>query len=73
MEIVFLDKKDLKIMPFKIDKKLTDKNWSHLKNEAIKKLGTNIAIIFWDNKKIFSFTEVTYEVVKSELGIKTQF
>ena len=74
MEIVFLDKENLKIMPFKVDKTMTDKNWGHLKNEATKKLGTKIAVIFWDNKKIFRFEDVTYEVVKSELGIpKTQF
>ena len=74
MEIVFLDKDTLKIMPFKVKKTMTDKNWNHLKNEATKKLGTKIAIIFWDNKKIFSFEQVTYDTVKAELGLpKTQF
>lgn len=74
MEIVFLDKKDLKIMPFKTEKTMTEKNWQHLQNEATKKLGTEIAVIFWDNKKIFKFEEVTFDIVKAELGIpKTQF
>ena len=74
MEIVFLDKKELKIMPFKVKKTMTEKNWEHLLNESTEKLGDDLAVIFWDNKKIFKLDEVTYDVVKAELGVpKTQY
>ena len=74
MQIVFLDKENLQLMPFKVEKTMTGENWEHLKNEATKKLGTKLAIIFWDNKKIFKFEDVTFDTIISELGIpKTQF
>jgi len=74
MEIVFLNKKDLRIMPFKVEKTMTKENWSYLQHESTNKLGEDIAVIFWDNKKIFKFEDVTFDVVKAELGIpKTQF
>jgi len=74
MEIVFLNKKDLRIMPFKVEKTMTEKNWQHLLKESTTKLGDNLAIIFWDNKKIFPLKDVDYKVVRAELGFpKTQF
>jgi len=74
MDIVFLNKSDLRLMPFKVEKTITGKNWEHLLKEATSKLGDNLAVIFWDNKKIFPLVEVNFDIVKGELGIpKTQF
>ncbi len=73
MEIVFLAKDYKKVIAFKI-KTITDKEWSGLKLKATEKLGKGLAIIFWDNKKIFPFNEVDVNLVSKELGIpKTQF
>jgi len=46
MEIVFLDKETLNIMPFAVKKTMTEKNWQQLLQTATSKLGADLAVIF---------------------------